>query len=144
MAFSVEKVCLSYLRHIYFTRVTSVCTIVMPIPDYPGTSLQGSKASRCRHRSPATKRTANSTKKCLIMLCCCFCLRRPGGRRVYLRKEPFLTLHTLWGFTTHPQKDSAGLAAAHKFSPPTPSHGWHTPALCTSPGRVQEQIKVTV
>lgn len=51
---------------------------------------------------------------------------------MYLGKEPFLTLHTLWGFTTHPQKDSASLAAAHKFSlPPLPMAG--TPKLCACP-----------
>lgn len=51
---------------------------------------------------------------------------------MYLGKEPFLTLCTLRGFTSHPQKASASSAAAHKFSlPALPMAG--TPELCACP-----------
>lgn len=51
---------------------------------------------------------------------------------MHLGKEPFLTLRTLWGFTTHSQKDSDSLAAAHKFSISLlPTAG--APELCVCP-----------
>lgn len=50
----------------------------------------------------------------------------------HLGKEPFLTLRTLWGFTTQPQKDTDSLVAAYKFSvSPLPTAG--TPGLCACP-----------
>lgn len=62
LAFSVEKTSLSHLCHIYFMSVTLVCTAMVLIPDYTGTSLQGNKAFQCWRQSPATKEAANSTK----------------------------------------------------------------------------------
>lgn len=70
MVLNVEKISLSYLCHIYFTSMTSACTVMVLTPSYIGTSCSEVKQLSAGISHQPQNKLLTVQKTCLVLLLC--------------------------------------------------------------------------